>query len=113
MDKRKELIQEGFLEGLASRDRAGLWAIAGAVAVCLLYFLLPLEVFAVFYVTICFLAELPQLHLLRNEEYQRLEKKDKRDFIKGYSYVIMYSNLGIYLALTVLFFVVMWVLGKV
>src|SRR6056297_4327071 len=107
------MIQEGFLEGLASRDKAGLLAITGAVSVCLLYFIVPLPVFALLFVLVGFLAGLPQVHLLRNVEYQGLEKKDKRDFIKGYAYVIIYSNLGIYVALTVVFFVGMWILGKV
>jgi len=113
MDRKKEMIQEGFLEGLASREKTALWAIAGAVAVFLLYFIVPLPVFGVMFVVVGFLAELPQLHLMRNGEYQGLEKKDKRDFIKGYSYVIMYSNMAVYVGLTVVFFVVMWMLGKV
>src|SRR6056297_4302807 len=113
MDRKKEMIQEGFLEGLASRDKAGLLAIAGAVAVCLLYFIVPLPVFAVLFVLVGFLAGLPQVHLLKNEEYQGLDKGDKKNFIKGYSYVIVYSNMGIYVALTVVFFVGMWMLGKV
>jgi len=107
------MIQEGFLEGLASREKAGLLAIAGAVAVCLLYFIVPLPVFAVLFVLMGFLAGLPQVHLLRNEEYQGLEKGDKRDFIRGYSYVIMQSNLAVYLSLTAVFIVGMWMLGKV
>jgi len=105
MNRRKELIQEGFLEGLDSREKTALWAIAGAVAVCLLYFIVPLQVFGVLFVLVGFLAGLPQVHLFRDVEYQKLDKKDKRDFIKGYSYVIIYSNMGIYLALTVVFFV--------
>jgi len=105
MDRRKEMIQEGFLEGLASREKTALWAIAGAVAVCALYFIVPLPVFAVLFVLVGFLAELPQLHLLRNEEYHQLDKKDKKNFIKGYSYVIMYSNMAVYVGLTVVFFV--------
>ena len=113
MDRRKEMIQEGFLEGLASREKTALWAIAGAVVVCALYFIVPLPVFGVLFVLVGFLAELPQLHLLRNEEYHQLDKKDKKNFIKGYSYVIMYSNMAVYVGLTVVFFVGMWVLGKV
>jgi len=113
MDRKKELIQEGFLEGLASREKTALWAIAGAVAVCSLYFIVPLPVFGVLFISVGFLVELPQLHLLRNEEYQGLDKRDKRDFIKGYSYVIMYSNMAVYVGLTVVFFVGMWVFGKV
>jgi len=113
MDRKKEMIQEGFLEGLASREKTGLWAIAGAILVCVLYFIVPLQVFGVLFVLVGFLAGLPQVHLLRNEEYQGLDKEDKRDFIKGYSYVIIYSNMGIYVALTVVFFVGMWMLGKV
>src|SRR6056297_1416299 len=113
MDRKKEMIQDGFLEGLASREKAGLLAIAGAVAVCAFYFVVPLPIFGVLFVLVGFLAGLPQVHLLRNVEYQGLEKKDKRDFIKGYAYVIIYSNLGIYVALTVVFFVGMWFLGKV
>ena len=99
------MIQEGFLEGLASRDKAGLLAITGAVSVCLLYFIVPLQVFGVLFVLVGFLAGLPQVHLLKNEEYQGLDKGDKKNFIKGYSYVIVYSNLGIYVALTVVFFI--------
>ena len=113
MDRKKEMIQDGFLEGLASREKAGLLAIAGAVAVCALYFIVPLPVFGVLFVLVGFLAGLPQVHLLKNEDYQKLDKGDRRDFIKGYSYVIIYSNMGIYVALTVVFFVGMWMLGKV
>jgi len=113
MDRRKEMIQEGFLEGLASREKTGLWAIAGAVAVCALYFIVPIPVFAVMFVLVGFFAGLPQLHLLRNEDYQKLDKKDKKNFIKGYSYVIMYSNMAVYVGLTVVFFVGMWMMGKV
>jgi len=105
MDRKKEMIQEGFLEGLASREKAGLWAIAGAVAVCALYFVVPLQVFGILFVLVGFLAWLPHLHLLRNEAYQGLDKRDKRNFIKGYSYVIIYSNMSVYVALTVVFFV--------
>jgi len=105
MNRRKELIQEGFLEGLASREKTALWAIAGAATVCALFLIVPLPVFGVLFVLVGFLVELPLLHLLRNEAYLGLDKTDRRDFIKGYSYVIMYSNLVIYLALTVLFFV--------
>src|SRR6056297_2127332 len=108
MDRKKEMIQQGFLEGLASREKAGLLAIAGAVSVCALYFIVPLEVFGVLFVLVGFLAGLPQVHLLRNEAYQELDKGDKKEFIRGYSYVIIYSNLGIYVALTVVFFVAMW-----
>ena len=113
MDRKKEMIQEGFLEGLASREKAGLLAIAGAVLVCVLYFVVPLPVFGVLFVLAGFLAGIPQVHLFRNVEYQKLDKGDKRDFIRGYSYVIIYSNMGIYLELTVVFFVGMWMLGKV
>jgi len=113
MNRRKELIQEGFLEGLDSREKPALWAIAGAVAVCLLYFIVPLPLFGVLFVLVGFLAGLPQFHLLRNEDYQKLDKRGKMDFIKGYSYVIMYSNMAVYVGLTVVFFVGMWMLGKV
>jgi len=111
MDRRKEMIQEGFLEGLASREKTALWAIAGAVLVCALYFIVPLPVFGVMFVLVGFFAGLPQLHLMKNGDYQKLDKKDKRDFIKGYSYVIMYSNMAVYVGLTVVFFVGMWMLG--
>ncbi|MEA1885381.1 MAG: hypothetical protein U9N62_12830 [Thermotogota bacterium] len=45
MDRRKEMLQEGFLERLASREKTALWAITGAVVVCLLDFIVPLPVF--------------------------------------------------------------------
>jgi len=78
MDRKKEMIQEGFLEGLASREKTALWAIAGAVAVCLLYFIVPLPVFAVLFVLVGFFAGLPQLHLMKNEDVYVILKLSRK-----------------------------------
>jgi len=114
MDKQKDLVQQGILDGVMQRGKAGVFALTIGVASCLSYFILPLPVFGIVFVMGCFLAIEPHLYLLEKREFYRsLSAEDRRFYLNGFGYVITNGNLKYYLTVGLSLLVFLLMTGRV
>jgi hypothetical protein len=98
MDHQKELVQQGILDGVIQRGKAGIIALILGLAACGTYFIFPVQVFGVVFVAGCFIAIEPHLYLFGKREYYRsLSSEERKHYISGFGYVITNSNLKYYL----------------
>ncbi len=99
MDHQKELVQQGILDGVLVRGKAGVFALIFGVTSCLTYFTLSLPFFGIAFVMGCFLAIEPHLYLFNKRAFYRsLPAKDRRYYLSGFGYVITNGNLKYYFA---------------
>jgi len=114
MDQQKELVQQGILDGVILRGKAGVFALLFGVAACLTYFFLPLPFFGIVFVAGCFLAIEPHIYLFNKREFYRsLSIEDRRYYLNGFGYVITNSNLKYYLISGIGFLTVLFMTGRV
>ena len=114
MDKQKDLVQQGILDAVIQRSRAGVDALTIGVAACLTYFFLSLPVFGIVFVAGCFLAIEPHIYLFdKREFYRSLSIEDRRYYLNGFGYVITNGNLKYYLIAGFGFLAVLFITGRV
>ncbi len=98
MDKQKEMVQQGMVDGILVRGKAGVVALIFGVVACMSYFILPLPVFGIVFVTGCFLAIEPHLYLFNKRAFYRsLSTEDRRFYLNGFGFVVTNGNLKYYL----------------
>ncbi len=98
MDQQKELVQQGILDGVLVRGKAGVFALMFGVVACLSYFVLSEPIFGIVFVTGGLLAIEPHLYLFNKRAFYRsLSTKDRRFYLNGFGYVITNGNLKYYL----------------
>lgn len=114
MDKQKEMVQQGMVDGILVRGKAGVAALIFGVVACMSYFILPLPVFGIVFVAGCFLAIEPHIYLFKKREFYRsLSIEDRRYYLNGFGYVITNSNLKYYLISGIGFLTFLFMTGRV
>jgi len=98
----RELIIEGFTDGIKSKNIQALKCLLALIPVVVVYFFFSIYITGfTWFVGACFII-IPNLVIVNKEKFNALNQKEKKFYLEGYSHVVLHFSLSVYLSLTLI-----------